>query len=237
MSAVASGTLDSTTRAPSRSRSCTHASAASLVSVARPSPIPGGRRSRPTVRPSSRGSGTGSPVEDRPEQRHVGNRAGHRPDGVERRAERKDALHRDPAPLRLQPDDAARGRRQPDRAPGVGAQSEVAEARRERRGAAGARAAGRTTRPRGVVAHAEQLVVAEHAPGELRQVRLADDHGTRVERALDDGRVRLRHVIGEQARAVRRAHARDVDQVLHRRACAPRAGRRAELLGAARRAV
>ena len=53
------GTLASTTRAPSRSRSETHASAASLDSVVRPSPMAGAVRSKPTVSPSSRGSGTG----------------------------------------------------------------------------------------------------------------------------------------------------------------------------------
>ena len=53
------GTRASTTRAPSRSRSATHASAASQRSVSRPSPIPGGCRSRPTVSPARRGSGTG----------------------------------------------------------------------------------------------------------------------------------------------------------------------------------
>ena len=58
--AVASGNRASTTRAPSRSRSATHASARSLVSVGRPSPIPGGWRSSPTVSLSSRGSGQAS---------------------------------------------------------------------------------------------------------------------------------------------------------------------------------
>ncbi len=52
----------STTRAPRRSRSATHCSATSELSVGRPSPTPGGCRTRPTVRPSRRGSGTGSPV-------------------------------------------------------------------------------------------------------------------------------------------------------------------------------
>ena len=57
--AVASGMRASTTRAPSRSRSATQASAASLRSVSRPSPIPGGWRRSPTVSPSRRGAGTG----------------------------------------------------------------------------------------------------------------------------------------------------------------------------------
>ena len=52
----------STTRAPSRSRSATQSSAASLDSVSRPSPISGARRRRPTVSPSSRGSGTARPA-------------------------------------------------------------------------------------------------------------------------------------------------------------------------------
>ena len=57
--AAASGTRASTTRPPSRSSSPTQASAASLLSVCRPSPISGGCRIRPTVSPSRRGSGTG----------------------------------------------------------------------------------------------------------------------------------------------------------------------------------
>ncbi len=40
----------------------------------------------------------------------------HRPDGVERRAEGEDAVERHVAPAGLQPDGAAGGRRQPDRA-------------------------------------------------------------------------------------------------------------------------
>ncbi len=61
MLAAAAGIADSTTRAPSRSRSAAHASAASLASVSRPSARSGARRSRPTVSPSSRGSGTARP--------------------------------------------------------------------------------------------------------------------------------------------------------------------------------
>ena len=52
----------------------------------------------------------------------------HRADGVERRAEREDAVDRDDAVARLEPDDLAGGGGQPDRAAGVRAD------RRDRRG-------------------------------------------------------------------------------------------------------
>ena len=74
-------------------------------------PTDGGLVSSPTVSPSSRGGGTGSPVEHRPHRRDLRDGPRHRPDGVERRAEREDAVGRDPAPARLQPDDAAARRR------------------------------------------------------------------------------------------------------------------------------
>ena len=78
---------------------------------------------------------------------------------------------RDHAPARLQPDGAARGRGKPDRAAGVRADPEVDEPGGERRGVAGARAAGRLPRLERVVHRPEHLVLAEHAPRELGQVR------------------------------------------------------------------
>ena len=65
--------------------------------------------------------GDGTPGEHRPEEGDVLHRPPHRPDRVQRRAEGEDAVERHVPPARLQPDGAAGGRREPDRAPGVGA--------------------------------------------------------------------------------------------------------------------
>ena len=105
--------------------------------------------------------------------------------------------------------------RQPDRAAGVGAE------RRGRRARQRARAAFPLDEPpvvlpglRGVVAGAVPLVLAEHAPGELGQVRLADDDGAGVDEPLNGGRVALGHVVGIDPRAVRRTDAGRVEEVL-----------------------
>ena len=214
MSPRAAGTSDSTTRAPSRSRSATQASAASLDSVSRPSPISGARRRSPTVSPSSRGSGTARPDSTDQSRATSSTLRAHRPDRVERRDEREDAVDRQVAPARLQAHRPARGRRQPDRAAGVRAETEVDEPGGERRRVPGRRAAGRLPGMERVVDGAVPRVDAEHAPGELGQVGLADDDRTGVERSLDDGRVGGRDVVAVDARAVGRADPGRVDQVL-----------------------
>ena len=169
-------------------------------SVARPSPIPGGCRIRPTVSPARRGSGHGPSGQHRPHQRDVRDAARHRPDRVERRAEREHALHRDQPPLRLEPDGLAGGGGKPDRAAGVGAERELAEAGRQRGGRAARRASGRPARVRRVAAGAVPLARAEDAPGELGQVRLADEH--RARRRAGAGR-RPRSAPGRAPRRVR----------------------------------
>ena len=136
----------STTRAPSSWRRPTHASAASLASVSRPSPRTGARRRSPTTSPSRRGSGTGPPGEHRPQRRSVRDRAGEGADRVERRAQRVDAVDRDRPEPCLQPDELARGGGQPDRAARVRADPQVAEPGRDRRGVPAGRAAGRPAR-------------------------------------------------------------------------------------------
>ena len=146
------------------------------------------------MRPASRGSGTGRP--DRTDSaRDVGDGARHRPDGVEGGAEREDAVERDRPHRGLSPttSQAAEGRRteQPVSVP----IAEIAEAPgKSRRVAAG----GATRRPAGVggvVDGAVPRVRAEHAPGELGQVGLADDGGAGVQHPLDDGRVCVRHMV------------------------------------------
>ncbi len=81
-------------------------------------------------------------ADDPVEERVVAHVAGHRPDLVEARGEGDDAVARDGAVGRPQADVAAEGRRQLDRAAGVGAERPGREARRDRRGRAAAGAAG-----------------------------------------------------------------------------------------------
>ena len=118
---------------------------------------------------------------------------------------------------------AADGRRieQPVSEPSASSQRPGGErGRRARR-----RAARRLARMRRVVARPVPLALAEDAPRELGQVRLADEDGARVEEALDRRRVPLGDVIGVEARAVRRADAGGVEEVLDRERPARRAAR------------
>src|SRR6185503_10627992 len=159
--------------------------------------------------------GHGPAGEHRPERCDVGDRPTERADGVEGGAEREDAVDGDVPEARLEPDDVAGGGREADGAAGVGADPEIAEAARDRRGVAARGAARGAARPGRVVHGAVPLVRSEHAPGELGEVRLADDGGAGIEHALDDARVTRRHVVGVDARAVGRPDACRVDQVLH----------------------
>ncbi len=158
--------------------------------------------------------GRRSLCEQRPHQRDVLDTPRHRSDRVERGAEREHALRGDEPPLRLQADDVARRGRQANRAAGVRAEREVAETGGERSSRAARGAAGRQTRTGRVVAHAVPLVVPEHAPGELREVRLAHEHRPGVEQPLRGDRRPRRNVVGVDARAVGRADARGVEEIL-----------------------
>ena len=116
---------------------------------------------------------------------------------------------------------------QADRAAGVGAEAEVAEARGERRRVAARRAARRASRVARVLHRPVPRVLARHAPRELVQVRLADDDGARAHEPLDRRCGARRHVVRVDLRAVRRADAGGVDQVLDEQALAvQRAGQR-----------
>ena len=56
---------------------------------------------------------------------------------------------------------------------------------------------------------------ADHAPRELGEMRLADEHGTGVEQPLDRGRRPLGDVVGIDLRAVRGTDAGRVEEILH----------------------
>ncbi len=61
----------------------------------------------------------------------------------------------------------------------------------------------------------ERFVPRGRAEGELVHVRLSEDHSAGGAQATDHLGVHASDATGEQARADGRAHARDVDVVLH----------------------
>src|SRR5262249_31093189 len=76
------------------------------------------------------------------------------------------------------------------------------------------RPAGRPARMCRVADRAVPRILTEDAPCELGQVGLADHYSARVEHTLHDRRVPRRDVVGVDARPVRRADPRGVDQIL-----------------------
>ena len=151
----------------------------------------------------------------RPEQRDVRHRPPHRPDRVERRAEREDAVERQRAPA------ATSARPCRTRPTGAGSSSPCRCRARGRRARPRAPPRCRPTSRRSSCPGWSGLCTVPYhgfAPSTLHansgRLRLADDDGAGVERALDDGRVDVRDVVGVDPRAVRRADAGRVDQVL-----------------------
>ena len=203
MSAGGPGIVDSTTRAPSDSSRPTHASAASLASVSRPSARFGALRRRPTVSPSRRGSGTRATGEHRPEDGDVAHRRSPsaRPCRTTGRAERRRRSGR-----RRAWSSARRARTRP-RAAGPSSRCRCrARGRRDRAASAAAFPLDEppVVRPglSRVVHRPVPLVRPEHAPRELDEVRLADDR-PRPRRARA---ARPSH--GARARGRRRAASR-----------------------------
>jgi hypothetical protein len=133
---------------------------------------------------------------------------------VERRRERKDAVDRDDAEARLEADDTAARGGYPDRAARVGAERAVDHPECER----GRRPAARPARRpagKGRVRHdAVVEVLRGDAVGELVQVRLARDRPAGGFERRHGGGGRSRHVVREDGRAVGRADACSVEEVL-----------------------
>ena len=154
-------------------------------------------------------------------QRAVVERARERPDVVERGRERPQAVGRHAAERGLEAGDAAGRRRQADRGAGVGPEPERAQPGRERAGVAARGAARDAIGPRAVDDGAVGAVARRHAPGELVQVGLAEHDRAGVEQPPHARRRAHRDVVAEDARAVGRAHARRVEDVLdeQRHAC------------------
>jgi len=77
-----------------------------------------------------------------------------------------------------------------------------------------------------VLDRAVPRVLARDAPGELVQVRLADDDRTGGHETLDGGGRARGDVVGVDAGAVRRADACGVEEVLHEQSLAVQQARR-----------
>ena len=127
--------------------------------------------------------------------------------------------------LGLRPTTPQHDGRQADRAAGVGADAEVAEARGERRRVAARRAAGRAARDaRGfctVPYHGFWLVTPQ---ANSCRFALPTTTAPAATSRCDRGRRARRHVVGVDLRAVGRADAGGVDQVLDERAACRAAG-------------
>jgi hypothetical protein len=122
------------------------------------------------------GAGT---VLDRPREETVGGE-----DGV---AQVRPA--RDPPAARLEPDEAAAGRRDPDRAAAVAAVRDRHHAGRHRGGRAAGRAARRAIEVPGVARRAKAARLGDRHDPELRRAGLADDHEAGVLQPAHDERV------------------------------------------------
>ncbi len=177
-------------------------------------PTDGGRVSRPTVSPARRGSGSGAAARTDHIVATSDTVVAIGPTVSKLGQSGNDAVDRDPPPARLEADDAAARRRQADRAARVGPDPDVAEPGGERRRVAPRRPAGGPAGQARVLHGAVPVVLARHPPGELVQVRLADDDRPRGDEPLHR-RGRLHgHMVGVDLRAVGRADPGGVDQVL-----------------------
>src|SRR5438093_378345 len=123
--------------------------------------------------------------------------------------------HGHDAARRLVAVDAAEVRGHADRAADVAAGFQVREAGGQRRRAAAGRAARRAPEGPGVVAGAEDVVVALPVGGPGRHVGLAENDGARAPEAGGDDRIARGDVVLERRRACRRPDARDLERVLH----------------------
>ena len=154
--------------------------------------------------------------ERREQQRDVARRARDRPEHRQRVPRVARPGVRDPAGGGAQADEVAERGGVADARAEVGPVGERHHPGRDggRRAAAGA--AGRAREVVRVARRAEDRVEGLRARAELGRVRLADHDRARRAQALDDQRVVLRDVLGEQRRAVRRPHPGRVLEVLDR---------------------
>ena len=149
-------------------------------------------------------------------QRGVGDRAGHRPAGVELAGERIDTLLADAQMGRLQAHDAAQRRRDAHGTAGVRTHGAGNEAGRHGAARTAARSAAHLAAVPRVLRRAEIRVDPGRAEGEFVQVGEADDDAARRAQGGDGFGVRFARTFGNQARAAGPHHAPNGEQVLDR---------------------
>ena len=121
-------------------------------------------------------------------QRRILDGARHRPDMGDI-AERRWRIDRHPAEGRLQPDNAAEGGRDADRAAGIGADRERADAGQHGDGAAAAAAAGRAFEVPRVAGDPAQRRVGHRLPAEFGCRRLAEEYRALAAQPRRDRRI------------------------------------------------
>ena len=134
---------------------------------------------------------------------------------VEARREREAAVEGHEAEGRLETDDPATGRWDPDRASRVGSERRLGEPGRESSRRATARAAGDTTWGERIRHGAEVRVLGGRSEGELVQVGLADVGVARCFEPPDRLRGLTRHVLREENRPVGGDEPGGVEEVLN----------------------
>ena len=147
-------------------------------------------------------------------ERRVRHGAREGPDVVERPRQRHHARPTHAPVRRLEPDDAAAGRGQPDRASRVAAERPEDEPRGDRGRRAARRAARDVTRPPRVLDVTVVGVVPEGPERELRHVELAERHGAAVAQAAHGGALVLGRKVLARDRAARGRQPADVAEVL-----------------------
>ncbi len=133
------------------------------------------------------------------QQRGLDHRARQHPVGAEEGVAEVGAA-RDPAAARLEPDEPAAGRRDPQRAAAVVAVCDGHEPRRDRRGGAARRAAGGVVELPRVAGRAGMTRLRGRQDAELGQVRRPDHDEARVAQPAHEVRAVRRPVLGQEAR-------------------------------------
>ena len=175
---------------------------------------PSAASSNCTRRPPASTSGQRRAAQDVEGQRAVVERARERTDVVERRRERPQPVGRHAAEGRLEAGHAAGSRGSRIEAPVSVPSPSAHRPGRERARVAARRAARDAVGARAVDDGAVGAVARGHAPGELVQIGLAEHDRAGVEQPAHARRRAHRDVVTEDPRAVGRAHARRVEDVL-----------------------
>ena len=156
------------------------------------------------------------PAERAVEQPRVADGRRDRPCVIERPRQGDGAAEADLAESWLQPDDAAGGGRNPDRAARIGADRSKRHPGGDACRRSAARAAGRARRVVRVAGRAERGFVVRRAECKLVEVGLADDHRPRIARPDDHVRVARGDVAFADAGGRRGRRARHVEEILDR---------------------